>query len=114
MNISMSAIFESADAADLALKRVKERGISVTSSSLQPATDRKQAARQLETTPIYLPGMDGWSGGNISPLGLLRGWRTAPQSGEQPGDYRLQLELNQRDAAMAKSVLVSGHGRQVR
>ena len=113
MNSTMSAIFDSADAAELALKRVRERGVPVSRFTLGPAGPHAPDPRSPVSTSVLLPGMDGWSGGNVSPVGVPRGWNTGFE-GPPSGDQLLRLELDQRDAATARSMLISCHGRFVR
>ena len=112
---TMTAIFENPDAAELALHRVRQQGISVRSVVEEPLDRPWKSKTQLVETPVLFPGIDGRVSATAAPLGSLRGWETVTEpSNRFAGECRLWLTLEQRDAAMAKSVLISNAGRQVR
>jgi len=112
MNRLLSATFDSIDRAELAVLQVRARGIPVESFALLPCRPNPPEQKTLRKTPVVLPGMDGWSGGNVSPIGVPRGWSTGSDRSAWE-EQTLQLELSRQDAPAAKVALVSCGGRFV-
>lgn len=125
MKTEMSAIFSSRDAADLALLRAKERGVRVQHSTINLMAGAPVRALNSLTsyTPLFLPGFAVNSGTTTvteMPVGFPMVAQPPIGTNDSSGsdlvseECVLHMEVDERDAAMAKSVLVSNHGRQVR
>jgi hypothetical protein len=129
MATEITALFDTADTADFALRQLRDKRIVCESFNIKPIW-RTGAADRANQPPTAFPSGAFNSVGEMEATAnsgafavqgygslLLDSWRRDArdtQSDNQNREVILSVLVAEQDAAHARSVLISEHGRQVR
>lgn len=119
--MKISVVFENADLADLAGKRISESGVNIRSRSINTLNGGNYDNHGLPTDHFYFPAASEFYTGMIhtpsmstpaSPFFPMAG-NAFPRGYPYEGESRLEMEVEEEDYKKTRDLLIQMHGSDI-